>query len=240
MEVVKDYMLLRAKKFVADCDGRAVLFSYGSDGTPLLTRANFSHVLDGKRVARNAGKAEALLTERAFLRSTDGTGAPVMVILGRDPALLGDGKSAWHMFTALTRFFPLVQALCHTGIVVTHYVFDRAIWSALTRLTRQRHALYHKVCADQGGGSEGAHRELFDWCVTTACANHDCQNALKWALAGAAGESPEGVLKALHLCIASSGTGWTSFMAPSPPSSQGRCSSCPRGSMPRSRCSVSG
>ena len=33
VEVVKDYMLLRAKKFVADCDGRAVLFSYGSDGT---------------------------------------------------------------------------------------------------------------------------------------------------------------------------------------------------------------
>ena len=203
VEVVKDYMLLRAKKFVADCDGRAVLFSYGSDGTPLLTRANFTHVLDGKRVVRNAGKAEEFLIERAFLRSTDESGAPVMVSLGRDPALLGDGKSAWHMFTALTRFFPLVQAIGHTGIVVTHYVFDRAIWSALTRLARQRHALYHKVCADQGSESEGAHRELLDWCVTTACANHDCQNALKWALKGAAGESPEAVLKALHVSIAS-------------------------------------
>ena len=81
-------------------------------------------------------------------------------------------------------------------------MFDRALWSALTRLTRQRHALYHKVCADHGSESEGAHRELFDWCVTTACANHDCQNALKWALKGAAGESPEGVLKALHVSIA--------------------------------------
>ncbi len=59
-EVVKDYMLSRAKKFVADCDGRAVLFSYGSDGTPLLTRANFTHVLEGHTVARNAGKPEAL------------------------------------------------------------------------------------------------------------------------------------------------------------------------------------
>ncbi len=48
VEVVKDYMLSKATKFVADCDGRAILYSYGSDGTPLLTRANYTHVLDGK------------------------------------------------------------------------------------------------------------------------------------------------------------------------------------------------
>ncbi len=39
VEVVKDYMLSRAKKFVAGCDGRAVLFSYCSAGTPRLPLA---------------------------------------------------------------------------------------------------------------------------------------------------------------------------------------------------------
>ena len=64
VEVVKEYMRLKAKHFVAKCENRAILFSYGSDNTPLLTRASFSHVLDGKRVVRNAGKAEEFLIER--------------------------------------------------------------------------------------------------------------------------------------------------------------------------------
>ena len=71
VEVVKDYMLSRAKKFVADCDGRAVLFSYGSDGTPLLTRANFSHVLDGEegREERWQGRG---VPDRAGVPALDG------------------------------------------------------------------------------------------------------------------------------------------------------------------------
>lgn len=104
VEIVKHYMLLKAKKFVADSAGRAILMSYGSDGAPLLTRASFTHELGGKRVARSAGRAEEFLVERGFLRSTDGTGDPVMVSLGRDPMPLRDGKSAWNLFAALTRF----------------------------------------------------------------------------------------------------------------------------------------
>ena len=203
VEVVKEYMRLKAKHFVAKCENRAILFSYGSDSTPLLTRASFSHVLDGKRVVRNAGKAEEFLIERGFLRSTDSNGQPTMVCLGRDPLPLRDGKSAWHMFSALTRFFPLVQTLGHRGIIVSHYVFDRAMWAPLTRLVQQRHALFHQFACERGERTEAesAQMQLLDWCVSTPCANHDCQNALKWALKNS-GENQEDMLKGLHVSIA--------------------------------------
>jgi len=44
-EVVKQYLTNKAKSVVAAASGRAVLFSYGSDGTPMLTRACFKSTL---------------------------------------------------------------------------------------------------------------------------------------------------------------------------------------------------
>ena len=72
----------------------------------------------------------------------------------------------------------------------------------MTRLVRQRHDLYHEVCAERG--ESAAHladlARLKDWAVTTPCANHDRQNALKWALRGIGSEVE--VIKRLHVSIA--------------------------------------
>ena len=67
---------------------------------------------------------------------------------------------------------------------------------------KQRHMLYYDIRA-QGQTSVGqdAMAELCDWPVSTACANHDAQNALKWSLLGVCSE-PQ-VLKQLLISIES-------------------------------------
>ena len=42
VEVVKSYMVMKGKHFASKCEGRAILFSYGSDGTPITSSASIS------------------------------------------------------------------------------------------------------------------------------------------------------------------------------------------------------
>ena len=125
-----------------------------------------------------------------------------LAFLSRDPVPLTNGKSAWHMFGPLASFFPLLQRIGHKGVVVTHYVFDRMAFSSLERKARQRHALYHLRAGGSEGGVDGGLPDLLDWVCSTACGNHDGQNALKWGLK-LLGFDQAAVHKALWVAIAS-------------------------------------
>ena len=66
-EVGKAYLQEKARALVRESNGRPVLFTYGSDGTPSLTRATFTSKGDpGKTVSRKAGLGTEFLVERAF------------------------------------------------------------------------------------------------------------------------------------------------------------------------------
>ena len=114
---------------------------------------------------------------------------------------LGNGKTAWRAYTAAVDFFPLLRQLHHTGVSISHYCFDRALFSALARRMRQRHALQYAVGSSPLDG-RGRLLELTDWVVCTGCASHDCHNALKWAISGFLGDSEAG-LKDLFVVIES-------------------------------------
>ena len=133
----------------------------------------------GRQGHQESNKSDELLVEVAFIRTTDSNGEPVAAFLSKDPMPLSNGKSTWHMLPAACAFFPLIQRLGHKGIVISHYVFDRAVQSSLERKMRQRHGLYHLRMAGVDGESGGL-ADLVDWVVSTPCANHDVQNALKW------------------------------------------------------------
>eukprot|EP00969_Alexandrium_andersonii_P223117 9854293-Alexandrium_andersonii.AAC.1 len=64
----------------------------------------------------------------------------------------------------------------------------------MARVMRQRHRLFYEVAA---GGSEVtgalAMAELQGWAISTDCANHDAQNALKWGLTWLTPETEETV-----------------------------------------------
>jgi hypothetical protein len=183
-EVGKTFLWNRAKNVVRAAEDRAILYSYGSDSTPVLATSTVSQQLNPtRRIVRKAGVGTELLIERAFVKTTSASGSPVVVCLFRDPTPLTHGKTVWHHFSAACKFFPFLRTLGHEGIIVSHYCFDRAVFQAARRRFQQRHKLYyitHRGDSDMAG--KMVLLELLDWDVSTGCAAHDCQNALQWAL----------------------------------------------------------
>jgi len=173
-EIIKAALREKAIELVKNAGGRPILFSYGSDGTPLLTRATLTQSVGTQRVVRSGGKAEEVLVERGFVKAFSPCGDPRIAALTRDPVPLSNGKSAAHMVTPLSKFFPVIQSLGHEGWVVYHYVFDRAVCSSLGRMALQRLALWQEAQPAGSGGLGGAVvSKLKCWQVVTACANHD-------------------------------------------------------------------
>ena len=181
-EVLKEFLRCKATHLVEQAKGRAILYSYGSDGTPLLVWSTIKSTDGRSTVTRKARRGEELLIEVAFLKAVAPDGEILLAFLARDPVPLSEGKKTWHMFPPMCSFFPLVQKLGHKGIVVSHYVFDRLVQSSLQRKARQRHGLYHLQSSGSEGGVAGGLPDLLDWVASTACGNHDGQNALKWGL----------------------------------------------------------
>lgn len=193
----------KAKRLVMESEGRPVLYSYGSDGTPMLTKFTSSaKTASSRTVVRKAGRVVEFLLQRGFVRTNNAAGAPQVAALLAAPIPLDLGKSAYNLFTALCEFFPVLRKLGHTGICISHFAFDRAAFSAMQKRLHQRTALYYEVAA-AGGPKEGevALAELLDWVVVTPCANHNVQNSLKWGMLSVATD-PE-LLSHLHIAIES-------------------------------------
>lgn len=183
-EIGKSFLWSKARALVAGSGGRAILYSYGSDGTPLLTRETISAKTSShQRVTRKAGDGTEFLVERAFFLTSSPSGEPVATCLFRDPRPLLEGKTAQHLFGAMCAFFPLLRTIGFEGVAVSHYVFDRAVYSPLARLARQRHALFYEVhYGEEERVGHPALLELKDWVLATGCCCHDIHNALKWGL----------------------------------------------------------
>ena len=183
-EAGKALLWLRAKNVVREADGRAILYSYGSDSTPVLATSTVSLQLnENRRIVRKAGVGTELLIERAFVKTTSGSGSPVVVCLFRDPTPMTHGKTVWHHSTAACKFFPFLRTLGHEGFMISHYCFDRAVFQAARRRFQQRHKLYYKTrMGDAALSGKMVLLELLDWDVSTGCAAHDSQNALQWSL----------------------------------------------------------
>ena len=105
-----------------------------------------------------------------------------MVALVEDPRPMDGGKSAWHHVQAGCKFFPLLRSKAGAGITISHYSFDRAVFSAAARHMHQRHAVWHFHKQQHDTTGDALDKSLLDWDVATGCANHDCQNSLDWAL----------------------------------------------------------
>ena len=55
----------------------------------------------------------------------------------------------------VVQVFPMLKRLGHKDIRISHYCFDRALFSTLERKQLQRHALYHEISV-VGGEKVGA------------------------------------------------------------------------------------
>ena len=181
-EVAKTHLKEQLLSAVQRGSTRPALLSYQSDGTPQLTKEHHTAHAGAIRARRIGGAGRELLVQKVYVRTTSAAGVPAVVALLTDPRPLTAGKSAWCLYTAATELCPLLKDLGHASISVSHYGFDRAMYSALSRKLLQRHVLYHETRRAVDATGIAYMSELLDWPTATACCNHDVQNALKWSL----------------------------------------------------------
>jgi hypothetical protein len=179
-EVLWAYLEGEAKAFVQRHSQMPVLFSYSSDATSLLcvavsvARHGDSQVLRKGRVLH-----EMLLQRGVFV--CQGSSSREVTHLVAPPRSLDRGKSVWHHFVACTEFASTLRAQGHSGIVVNHYAFDRAVYEPLFQKLVARHEGYYDDAEAWSHDIPIELGRLLDWTVGTACSLHDCHNALKWS-----------------------------------------------------------
>ena len=174
-ECSKAFLALKAKTLICQHSEEPILVSYSSDGTPLTTKETFTRGVGRLRVTRKGGSVSEYLTQRMFVQIVDGQ----RVIVFKDPVKLED-KRAICLLTAACNFFETPRELGHIGLCVSHFCWDRAIYSAMDRLLKQLHMFQAKHIGSSMEAGAGKLLHLKKWQFSSACCNHDCHNALRW------------------------------------------------------------
>jgi hypothetical protein len=198
VEVLMHHLRQKVFTLLSGASDEPVLYSYSADATPLKVSSTSVHTSGSTQVVRKGRNLEELLLQRGLFKTIGPTGDPEMAFLFSDILSMSEGKKSGNVFTAQTQFFPLLRKAGHQGISIQHVCADRALFSPLERMLRQRVEAYYQegLGPDLGEGSELLC--LTDWVVGTGCCAHDMQNALKWSLCSAG--SPQDV-QDLHIVI---------------------------------------
>ena len=111
VETCKLFMKNKAMGFVKKADGRALLASYGSDGTPLITRQQWRHTAGSMgSVRRPGGSSHEYLIQRCFFMYHK-SGEAVVDTLFTEPIPLASGKDTVQLFNWARVFSPRSEAL---------------------------------------------------------------------------------------------------------------------------------
>ena len=174
-EICKWWLKSLALAFLQRHADQPVLISYGSDCTPLVTRHRYARSWGHLAVSRSGKSGGEWLVQRCFMLS----GNNERHVLFCEPRLLVD-KTAWSHFSAFRELLPLGRECGHSGLLVSHHIYDRAVFSAMTRHHRELH-MARKV-HEEAILHEGAARWrwLLSWFTSAGCVNHDAHNSLKW------------------------------------------------------------
>ena len=201
-EVAKTVLWQKAEELVRSAGAGPVLFSYQSDGTPALTQRRWVSTIAGtaKTLRRQGGRSTEYLLQKGFVLVPRLSGVVEVTALFGEPKPLSNGKDTWCMYAAAKAFFPTLRELGHRGISLSHYAFDRAVFSACSRKMLQLHMEKDEAYSTRNP-DDAALSRLTNWQVLTPCCNHDVQNALKWSLSRHVDNTE--ALKDLFIAVAS-------------------------------------
>ncbi len=202
VQIAQDKMTLQYRNLVTAAGNRPLLYSYSSDATPALTQKAFISKAAGVRPTRREfSEGVEYLLQTAWVKTTDPVGYPVQMVLMKQCVPLTEKKTALEEFTAYNRFAHHPRMLGHGGILLMHYCFDRQMYSALSRLARQKSELYYDILS--GGRPrtpDNKLKQIKEIVLSTACCAHDVQNALKWSMQPIADKGSD-VHKALYVSL---------------------------------------
>lgn len=185
LETIYAHLRAKALLLMAGAAGQPVLYGYMADGTPLRATSTIVRNEGTTRVVRKGRVLHEFLLQRAFLLTKSaGSGAEKLAVLLNEVLLMDEGKKAPHFFGAACRMWPLLRnpSLQHMGICIQGLCADRALFSSLDTLLRQRQAAFYEPELGPDLGDMAAELEATDWMVSTPCICHDLQNSCIWAL----------------------------------------------------------
>ena len=164
-----------------------ILMHYSADGTRLGARDRRSIEVGGKKTKRQGERSDEYLVQHMFYRFIDPFGKAQTVAVLRDPLPLTKGTTAEAIFSAAKEFLLYPRQMGHAGIIVVHYSFDRALYSAMRSKLRKYEQYLEDTAPtpaiEQGSAVHRQSAHLLQWSVSSGCALHDCHNALKWSMA---------------------------------------------------------
>ena len=200
--VVKTYMRAGIESFIEGSPDLPVLYTYGSDGTPMLSQVYTETTTgSGSRVRRRGQSSDEWLVERGYVTIRDPDGCFRSRCIVRGPIPLKEGEGAAEVFACCRDFLPLTREMGHRGISMSYYVFDRKLQRPLFRNACANHRVYHKHKAMKNPDDPLLTRSfLTDWQLSTGCGNHDAHNATQWALSPCSADMKD-TLKALFLAV---------------------------------------
>eukprot|EP00971_Amphidinium_carterae_P347875 6490111-Amphidinium_carterae.2 len=179
-EAVNDSLREGVANTVESGQGRPVLFQYASDCTPMKVAHRISAgsvSASSRSITRQGYSLKEFLVQTGFLKYFNTENEIGVKVLLREPLALEHGKKAGNLFTAAVDFVPKFEHVTG-GIRLLAHVFDRAQYSSLGRMLAQDQGVKDERSNTEGNALEA----LMSWPVNVACAAHDAQNALKWAL----------------------------------------------------------
>lgn len=198
-EVLKAHLRRLAEDLARRHPQQPALVSYISDATSFLCQSTTTGGIVGK-VVRKGKLLEEFLMQRLYIHVLSPLGDRLAAVVVSEPKPLSKGKKATNLFSAGAKHFPMLRSFGRKGIVVFHLGADRAVFSALDRLFRQRQRAYYDPQLGPDLGDEASMLEKTDLYIATGCALHDISNAIQWGFASISGGE---VLKDIHIVIES-------------------------------------
>ena len=176
-EILRHGFRQRVRRFCMLHQDRTLVFQYGSDCTPLLTKERFREVVGELDVSRAGHAGHEFLIQRLFVEA--GPGNRIVAVEVPIPMRV---KTAYAHFAAARAFSKTPRELGHRGLCVVFHKYDRALQSALDRLHRQYQAAWDdKQAEDQTAGR--FYREwATSWWLSVGCFAHDVHGGLRWSV----------------------------------------------------------
>ena len=187
--VAMSHMKEEVAQLIAAAEGRPLMVSYMSDGTPIVTRHQLKNTADpGQRAPRRSARTmDEFLCQCLFYTYIDAMGHRQVKALVPDARPMTNGKTSVALLSFFLESFVNPRTHGHSGIVLLHATFDRAPFDSLTRLMNQYFTFMapEVECTDDSGEShDPLQLFLLFWMLKTPCAYHDTHKSFQWAMHG--------------------------------------------------------
>ena len=177
-EVAKEVLARGVYRFAYQADQHPCSRTTQSDGTPITVTDRIREELGSGTVFMRRGRAcHEFQVGCSYYRCAKLDVRPRILL--REPVPMTAGKSAMSEWAILQRDSVSLRQAGHLGPAVEHYCWDRAKFSALTRIAKCFHAQERFPAA---GGVSSKVLSLSQFVVTTGCSLHDVNKAQEWGM----------------------------------------------------------